>query len=945
MPMLSTCSECGAEIPVAAPQGVCTRCLFSLGLSQRDQAKPPAAALDAAPSGREANRQESDTGGEDSPFANPRRVGDYELLEEIARGGMGVVYRARQISLDRIVAVKMILAGQFASREQVLRFRAEAEASARLQHPGIVAIQQTSEHEGRPFFSMDYVTGGNLTSLVRDRPLSGKPAAALVKTLAEAVHYAHDQGVLHRDLKPTNILLDEASRPRITDFGLAKREQKDAFLTMTGQVLGSPNFMPPEQAGSKPGRAGRYSDVYALRGILFYLVTGRPPFLAGTVTETLQEVLNTDAVSPRLLNPSVPLDLATICLKCLEKEPARRYATAQELADELGRFVRDEPIRARPANAAEKAWRWCRRKPALAASLSLAALLLIVVAIGAPIAFLRIAAAREEAEQNRYVANMHQGIEALQSHDLGRARDLLQRIESSPQQRSMRGWEWRYLKQRCRSDEMFTLGRHDSWVAGLAVSPDRHWLATISEDGVAKLWNVEIRQQTSWAAHANLAKHRSEIPRHALTFTPDGARLVTAGYDGAIRFWKVLSGQRPEEIKGQEIEGLTEMMVCLAVSPDGRLLAGGDPRGKLTLWSLSEKAPESLKSWPTDLLVLLALDFSPDGKTLFAGAVAKPVQRFDIADPRAPRELPSLPRSAPPLAFSPDGQWLATGGESHRVMLWALPECKPMADLRVQGGSVATLAFSGSESLLAASSGDGTINLLDMSGAAKPVILHGHEDAIRGLGFIRLGAELKLASASWDKTVRVWHPATRERAIQHEGRVLAVQFSPEAHSRRLATVADAAAAAGHGPREAFTLRLWETGTWSPGASATVGREGLSPEIVFSRDGQQIAASHFLNLRIYAIPSLAAVTNVGERCAVYAPDGRWPRCRRMAARWPAPARMVPFTFGMRAMAAGWHPPCTAMRRARRPSPFHSTAQGSPAPRGTGASGFGTWLAGA
>jgi len=309
-----------------------------------------------------------------SPSRQLRQIGDYELLEEIARGGMGVIFKARQRKLDRVVAVKMILAGEFASREQALRFRAEVEASARLQHPNIVAIHETGEQEGQPYFSMDYVEGGNLAGLAREKPLPARRAAAYVKTIAEAIHYAHEQGILHRDLKPSNVLIDSNDQPRVTDFGLAKRTQKESFLTVTGDVMGSPNFMPPEQAGVKGVKAGRYSDVYSLGGILFFLVTGRAPFVAETVAETIHHVLNSDPVSPRLLNPSVPEDIATICLKCLEKEPGKRYATAQEFAEELTRFLRDEPIHARPITRIEILWRWCRRKPALAGALAVALL-------------------------------------------------------------------------------------------------------------------------------------------------------------------------------------------------------------------------------------------------------------------------------------------------------------------------------------------------------------------------------------------------------------------------------------------------------------------------------------------------------------------------------------------------------------------------------------------
>ena len=327
-----------------------------------------------------------------------RRFGDYELLEEIARGGMGVVFKARQASLNRIVAVKMILAGQLAGEAEVQRFRAEAESAAQLQHPNIVAIHEVGVLEGQHYFSMDFVEGQNLTEYVRNRPLSSRQAAKYLKTIAEAIHYAHQHGILHRDLKPSNILMDQSDQPRVSDFGLARQIKGDSDLTLSGQVLGSPNFMPPEQAAGKRSQVGPHSDVYSLGAILYYLLTARAPFAAETMTETLQQVVHNDPPSPRLLNPGMSRDLETICLKCLEKEPGKRYATAQELADELGRFLADEPIRARPVGPAGKTWRWCRRKPALASALLLVLVLLLVVGIGSPIAVLRINHARLQAQ-------------------------------------------------------------------------------------------------------------------------------------------------------------------------------------------------------------------------------------------------------------------------------------------------------------------------------------------------------------------------------------------------------------------------------------------------------------------------------------------------------------------------------------------------------------------
>ena len=294
--------------------------------------------------------------------AKIRNFGDYELLEEIAVGGMGIVYKARQVSLSRIVAVKMILKGKLATEEDIQRFRAEAEAAGNLQHPAIVAIHEVGLHEGQHYFSMDFVDGQSLAQLPREQALTARQAAEYVRDAAEAVHYAHQQGTLHRDLKPSNILIDRQGRVRITDFGLAKRIEGNSDLTLTGQILGTPSYMPPEQASGKRSLVGAASDIYSLGAVLYELLTGRPPFRGESPVETLRQVESLDPVSPRLLNPAVPRDLETICLKCLEKEPHKRYGTAQFLADDFGRYLRGEPISARPSSMLQRFWKWYRRR-------------------------------------------------------------------------------------------------------------------------------------------------------------------------------------------------------------------------------------------------------------------------------------------------------------------------------------------------------------------------------------------------------------------------------------------------------------------------------------------------------------------------------------------------------------------------------------------------------
>jgi hypothetical protein len=334
-----------------------------------------------------------------------RYFGDYELLQEIARGGMGVVYRARQITLDRVVAVKMILAGQLAGPDDVRRFHQEARLAANLRHPNIVAIHEVGEHQGQHYFSMDFIEGTSLAALLRDTALLPHKAARYVLAVARAVQYAHDRGVLHRDLKPGNVLIDRFDQPHVTDFGLARPINKDSSLTASGAVLGTPGYMPPEQVEGR-SELTVAADVYALGAILYELLTGRPPFKGATVFDTLQQSLENDPVPPRLLNPKLPRDLETICLKCLEKDPVKRYASAAELGGDLGRFLAGEPIQGRRQGAARRVVRWVRRHP-------LPALLLGCVTLQPLIVWLSLAIPPETAERLSWGMPMHFSAEVM----------------------------------------------------------------------------------------------------------------------------------------------------------------------------------------------------------------------------------------------------------------------------------------------------------------------------------------------------------------------------------------------------------------------------------------------------------------------------------------------------------------------------------------------------
>lgn len=453
--------------------------------------------------------------------------GDYELLEEIGRGGMGVVYRARQVSLKRIVALKMILTGQLADDADVRRFHAEAQAAAKLDHAGIVTVFEVGKHEGHHYFSMAYVEGESLARQLAAGLPPPRRAAELIKKVAEAVSYAHVEGVIHRDLKPANILIDKTDQPRLTDFGLAKRVHGETGasatgdLTATGQVLGTPSYMPPEQASGQRGTVGPVSDVYSLGAVLYCMLTGRPPFQAATALDTLLQVLDQEPVPPRQLNSSVPRDLETICLKCLAKEPTKRYASARELVADLDRFLNGQPIQARPTTRRERVLKWMCRRPAAATLLGVstaAAVGMVALGIALVINAGRLADAahqREMVERERgdlltaqvavarnhnYSSDIYLAGLALKNNDSNNVQNYLDSGRPKPGEADLRGFEWRYL-----------------WRKN---NPER---LNLPKAGIVSAGPPGDEMQRAW-----VLSHRSQLTdRRLLVFSPDGKYLAT----------------------------------------------------------------------------------------------------------------------------------------------------------------------------------------------------------------------------------------------------------------------------------------------------------------------------------------------------------------------------------------------------------------------------------
>src|SRR5436189_690677 len=372
---LRPCPKCGVQIPPDAPEGGCPGCLLEtgLGLPPDPGGDPSAIASAKGDDGGSAENVEENAAAaarHNKKAAHAAEtlgeLGDYELLEEVGRGGQGVVFRARQKSLNRIVALKVISLGQWASQAHLKRFRREAEAAASLDHPGIVPIYEVGERDGSCYFSMKFVEGGQLDEVVRRTPMSIRQAAELIAKVARTVHYAHEHGILHRDIKPGNILLDAKGEPHLTDFGLARLVETESTVTHTLDVIGTPSYMAPEQAVGNNTAVSSVTDVYGLGAVLYQLLTGHPPFAGGTTFETVRLVLDTEPRQPRLWNPKVDRDLSTICLKCLEKDPKRRYPSALALAEDLERWLKHEPIRARHTGVFARGTKWVRRNPSSA---------------------------------------------------------------------------------------------------------------------------------------------------------------------------------------------------------------------------------------------------------------------------------------------------------------------------------------------------------------------------------------------------------------------------------------------------------------------------------------------------------------------------------------------------------------------------------------------------
>jgi WD40 repeat protein len=799
------CPQCQRPLPADAPHGLCPACLARAACAVGQRV---------------------------------RYVGEYELVDEIARGGMGVVFRARQVTLNRTVALKMILSGGFASPSEVKRFRTEAENAAALDHPHIVPIYEVGEHDGQPYFSMKLIDGPSLAVWLaagpadrHRKPQHQRAIAQLVAQVARAVHHAHQRGVLHRDLKPGNILLDaSAGMPHVTDFGLAKRTEGGATVSRTGSIVGTPAYMAPEQArGEKSVSVA--ADVWSLGAILYEALTSRVPFSGDTLLDVMRQVAEAEPPAPRSVNPVMHRDLEIICLKCLEKAPGRRYSGAAALADDLERWLRGEPIAARPVGTLERAAKWARRRPAVA-TMAAALVLVSALAVGGIVwkwldadnhrrtaeffsgqlagavedekrAHGDAELARKLAERRLYGTRVLLAQVALDKLQIGQARRALDATEPA-----LRGWEWRYL------DAASDMSRRTLWpkrdVAwGLGYAADAKSLGWVSELAGACWLDVDRPDDVHTADARSGWGHSAASPLSNVAFTADLKYAAIYSARGLALWHTADAKPQPLGPARKPLKTFEPFMAAVAFSADGRrVYAAGEHR--LACWDRDQR--RELWSMPIDTDQAWSAGVSRDEKLAAVGFDSdKTVHVYDLARKQEVfRTEPHL--NAPDRAlFTPDGQRLITHCGFGNPRVYDLATNKQILQNTNYWANAFALTNDGKVGALGMSGG--YVALFDMATGRDLRNLPGHQGLINTVAFSPDGT--LVASAGRDKLIKLWDVPTGRHLRDFMGHAAAVQalaFTPDGR-----TLASAAADG--------TLRLWDVSGIPPARQLRFPRPG------------------------------------------------------------------------------------------------------------------------
>jgi WD40 repeat protein/serine/threonine protein kinase len=849
-------------------------------------------------------------------------LGRFEIRRELGQGTFGRVFLAHDPLLGRDVALKIPRVPALVTPELRQRFHQEALAAARLDHSNVVPVYDAGVVDDICFITSPYCPGTTLAAWLQERgePVPWREAANLLATLADAVQHAHSRGVLHRDLKPANILLVKGAesapgaarperregrgkelnlsipvedsgratqppthqspianhQPKITDFGLAKLlTEGQPDQTGTGMIVGSPCYMAPEQAEGKNREITTAADVYALGSILYEMLTARPPFLADSALTTLEQVRTQEPVPPRRWQPHMPRDLETICLKCLQKDPRRRYISAHELAEDLRRLLVGEPIQARAVGLGERLMKWAKRRPAPAAIVSVtgvAAALLICLSVFFNFQLTREKNATDQALKREVQTNVEL-TQALQrerqalyflrislahhewlANNVARTEELL---DACPPE--LRQWEWRYLKRLGQSGQTRFLV-HDGEVTSVAFEPKGKRVASGSSDGIIKIWDPETAQVIY-----TLRGHKGSV--EGVAFSPDGQRLASASHDRTVKVWDAATGKECYTLLGHERE-----VSAVAFSPDGRRLVSASWDRTLKIWDTSTR--QLLRTLPGSAQRFFCVTFSPDGRRIAAGS--EDVRIWDSTTGELLRTCTADPTE--PLiwvggvAFHPDGRRLASANGNRTVYIWDTTTGKPVHIVRSHRSGVNSVQFSPDGGRLASAGNDQTARLWDTATGAPLQTFRGHKNrSISTVAFAPDGQ--RLASGAGDKTVRLWDVHTGQEALilpgerqqqvvwsgdgrliatvgpyldravaiwdartgkpiirlhEHTGTAYTVAFCPD--GRRLASAG-----------EAKTIKVWDTATWK--AVATLqGHSQPIIRVVYSQDGKYLASA-------------------------------------------------------------------------------------------------------